>query len=261
MNWQRGWSSEYQPWLVIWGTSFVLMLMSFGGLESPVISLVQQVIHPASQVSGQIITFCQQPYLAIKDSLASSRHVQDLESRYSECLAVSSEITGLKEENASLRQMLENADRSLSTSIIAAPIVAYGTPYIDRGEAENVATGDLVLVANTLLGRVGKISPHQAEVILLSQLDGRPILVKTESQIQGLIKGNGKKLELTEIPKEAPLKVNEKIVTLGQEGIAPGIFVGRVQTINENLTASTQRASVEQLVSFYETRVVEVRKN
>jgi rod shape-determining protein MreC len=261
MKWQQSLQNEYRPWLMIAGTSLVLLLMNFSGLEPRLYGLIERTLHPASQLSFIIFSFFHQPFLAVKDSLVSSRHIQNLEARYSECLALSSEINGLKEENASLRQMLENADRSLSTSIIAAPIVAYGTPFIDRGEAENITAGDLVLVANTLVGRVSKTSPHQSQVVLLNQLDGQPLLVKTDSQAQGLIRGNGKKIELTEIPKETVINIGEKIVTVGQEGVAPGIFVGRVQDIKEDVTAPTQTASVEQLVSFYETRVVEVRKN
>jgi cell shape-determining protein MreC len=64
---------------------------------------------------------------------------------------------------------------------------------------------------------------------------------------------------LTEIPVNVKLEVGERVVTQGQDGIAPNIFVGRIASLESKPEAAVQTAVIEQVVSFYEATIVEVR--
>jgi cell shape-determining protein MreC len=103
------------------------------------------------------------------------------------------------------------------------------------------------------------VAVNQSEIGLLSQESGPTILAKTESGVQGLIRGDGKRVLLTEIPVDVTLNVGERIVTQGQEGVAPNMFIGRISAVRNDPASAVQTALIEQLVSFYEASIVEVR--
>lgn len=248
-------------WWVIVLVSGLLFLIEFVELDQPLRKPLEQVLQPGQRLAAQVATALQQPVNWVTSTHQTARKIQDLEIRYSEALAQLGEMQAIQEENQTLRQMLQNSDRSLTPTVIAAPIVSYGVPYINSGEAEGVTVSDMVLVAQALVGRVAKTTPHQSEVMLLSHPNSKPVLVKTESGATGIVVGNGKHMLLKEILSEVALQPGERVITTGQEGIAPDLLVGRIGTIKEDISAATQEATVEEIVSFYEARVVEIRQN
>lgn len=252
--------TKHQFLLVALGTTLLLLVFELAGVNKLIVRGVEFSLKPANTVSHQLITLLRIPYFSVIKSHRAALQVQNLEARFSECLAQTGEMQALRDENQTLRQLLENSDRSLTPLVIAAPIVSYGIPLIDRGEQDGVSIGDVVLGSGWLIGLVEKVTPYQANIALLTSLNSPPVLVKTESQVTGLIRGNGKQIMLEEIPKDLELKAGEKILTLGQEGIPPNILVGKIQTLIKNDTAPTQTAVIEQVVSFYELQLVEIRK-
>ncbi len=109
-----------------------------------------------------------------------------------------------------------------------------------------------------LVGLIKETSNYQSTVNLLFQNSTTPILVETESGVEGLMIGNGKNILLTEIPKEANIEVGEKVMTLGQEQIKPQLFVGQIQQIIDRPSSPIKEAIISQETSFYEASIVEV---
>jgi cell shape-determining protein MreC len=198
------------------------------------------------------------PVAAVKNASTARLALLDLEIKYQLASAQLTEVQRLQEEHQALRGLLENTDRQLIKSYIAAPIVSYGTPFLNRGEADGIRPGNLVLVANALVGRVLAVTPHQAEVQLLSHPASQPILVQTESGVKGMIVGDGQNIILTEVPPDAKLEQDQRVVTAGQVGIARDLFIGRISKVEQLPQAATQRAIISQTVSFFDVRVVEV---
>ena len=73
-----------------------------------------------------------------------------------------------------------------------------------------------------------------------------------------LFKNMGKKILLTEIPKNAVLSVGERVLTVGQELIQPRLLIGQIKEIIDQPSAPTKQAIIEQLVNFYEASILEV---
>lgn len=248
-----------QEWLVTLSIVAIFLLAEFVGVTSPVRSAVAWAIVPFNLRVTQVLKATTTPFIYFESLSTAQRRIQDLERNYAASSAQLSEMDGLKAENLAMKEMLAAGQLSSEQRVLSVPIVAYGRPLIVGGTEQGLENGNMVLVSQTLVGLVTEVSSHQSEVGLLSQENGPTILAKTESDIQALVRGDGKRVILTEVPVSLELKVGERVMTQGQEGVAPNMFIGRVAAIKKEPSAAVQSATLEQLVSFYEASIVEVR--
>jgi rod shape-determining protein MreC len=249
----------YNEWAVGLILIVGLALTEFVGLNQPGQRVVQRLMHPVQLVARQVTQSIVAPLRYGWSLQKTQRRILDLEQRYAESSAQLGEMDSLKSENEALRGMLQATDTRLEKRVITTPILSYGHPLVAGGSQDGVQTGQLVLVSQTLVGMVTDVSETQSQVHLLFQEQTQSVVAKTESGVQGLVKGDGKRVLLTEIPVEAEVKVGDRVITSGQAGIPGDIFIGRVASVQAEPQASAQTAVIEQIVSFYHTQVVEIR--
>lgn len=215
-------------------------------------------IKPLLTAATQVIQLVEYPVVMGAKSYKAARRIQDLEIKYSFALAQVSELQSLRAENETLRKMIENTDRSSQEVIVTAPITSLSRPAVSLSENSGVDAGDLVIIAGSLVGRVNEVVGRIAVVDLLTQPDLFPLVVVTPRGVEGIIHGDGQRLIMTEVPADAELAVGEHVVTAGQPGVPPGIFVGVVGQIQEEPASPVKRVVINQLVSFYQSRLVEI---
>jgi len=237
----------------------LITVAEFVGVLQPVRSGVEQLLRPFQLVSLSSVKAVTEPFRNIQSLQTAQRRVQDLEYRYAEVSAALGEMDQIKSENQALREMLNASDIKLQKRVITVPIVSYGRPLIAGGVQEGVESGQMVLIAQTFVGLVTTVLDDQAEVGLLSQENTPPVLARTESGVQGLVVGDGRRVLLTELPIDSTITVNERVLTNGQAGINRDVFVGRIASVQNSPSAATKVAVIEQIVSFYETSLLEVR--
>ena len=200
------------------------------------------------------------PVTQLKEFWQLRQRLEDLEYRYREASVQLTELAALREENQALRALLENSDRALSKNLITKPISSLAKPVLAIGSDSGLQVGSLVLGEGNLLGIVEEVSQQQARVLLLKNMLEQGIVAKTESGVMGIVKGDGRNILLTEVASEETLNLRERVVTVGQEGIPPDIFIGRIISLKEiNPAKSTQEAILQQDVNFYELSLVEVQ--
>jgi rod shape-determining protein MreC len=162
-------------------------------------------------------------------------------------------------------QGLTSAAGTLEQALVPAHVVAYGpaqsfsrTVTVDAGSGAGVRPDQTVLNDDGLVGRVLRVTPTTATVLLIvdteSVVGGR---VGTNMKV-GFLRGQGGlgdhgslDLELVD-QSEAPTK-GDTIVTWGSQGGAPyvaGVPVGRVTAVYASLRESSQRAVIEPFVDF-----------
>lgn len=257
-------SLESQPglWAAITPILVVvcLVISEYVGLLTPIRQVGERAFQPLWGLGSTLYAHLSWPLQWSSSASHAARRIQDLEFRYSEALAQLGELQRLKEENGALRSLVENSPRPEVSRLVAAPILSYGTPYVAVGNQEGAQAGAAVLAARTLVGFLDQVSEHQSQVRLLTHAQAQPVLARTETGIEGVVKGTGSRVVLTEVAKDATLTIGERVVTAGQKGIDGDIFIGRISTIENEPAAPTQTATIEQLVTFYEARVVEVYK-
>jgi len=251
--------SSKQIWLLFYLTVMIIFLIDYVGLGNYFRLKVELLLRPVNQLSLSLGSLIRTPYEILRNSYSSTQRIKDLESRYSQSLAIIGQLEAVKEENMALREMIGSSDRKINQVVISAPIISYGKPYVGVGSDDGVKSGSCILASQSLVGRVGKVTPHQAEVILLSQQASEPILVKTLSGVQGIIVGDGKRIVMKEIGKNDVIKINDQIVTVGQVGVEKDLLVGKVSYVINEAELATQEVYVEQVATFFESRLLEVR--
>ena len=239
---------------------FILFIFEFFGLIGKLTSPLTSLIKPLRIFSNSLVIKIEAPFFLAKRSVNSARKVQMLEYRYSEVLAQLSDLDQLREENNQLRKLLENSDRKSRSVIISAPIVSKSGPSIGAGSEEGVEVGDLVFIAGTLVGRVSEVSNSYSKVNLIYQNDFKPLVVQTKEGYKGIIKGDGKRVILTEVLSEDNPSLESRIVSVGQIGVEQGLFIGQVGKKISIASDSIQSFLVVQYVDFYQSNIVEIYK-
>lgn len=253
-------SAKMQVRIAIVGLILILFILEYLGSATLISGSLEKLVFPVRVSSRNLLKNLETPFFTVKRSVNSARKVQMLEARYSEALAQLASLDGLRQENEELRQLLENSDRQDREVVIAAPIVSNLGPTVGAGLEDGVEVGDLVFVSKTLVGRISKVETHFSNVSLLNQKDSIPQVVQTDEGFRGVVKGDGKRIILTEIlPDEEPAQ-ESKILTVGQIGVEPGIFVGQVGKLLSSPSDPVKTYALIQYVDFYQARVVEIYK-
>lgn len=241
----------------------MIVLLQFIGLNSKIIDAVNTVAQPFITAEVRVISNFNSGLRNLRSWYVTARRVQDLEIRLSNASAQLSQLDQLKVENEKLRELLNSSDRTLEPVVITSPILSLAQPAVglpaSQEAAEIVTSGSPVLVQNTLVGLIGRLGQSIAYVDLLRQKEVHPILAETNTGVQGIVQGDGRRVLFTEVPIEAELEAGQRIVTSGQEGINKGLYIGEIQSIQSGASAAVKTAVVQQYVSFYEADVVEVR--
>jgi rod shape-determining protein MreC len=249
-----------QHWLAGVLLTIVFAVLELLGILHPIRGVLEKLTQPLLISSAQVTQVVSLPFRVVTQSFVRYQQVQDLELRYAEALAQLSEKEQLRVENEELRKILGSNNGIAARQPIIAAIISYGEPSLSAGKSEGVNPGDAVLVAQTLVGRIRQTSDHQAEVELFSATNSPVVLGKTESGATGVITGDGRRVLLKEVPIEVDVNVGERVTSVGQPGIEPGLFIGKVQAVEKQQGSPTQVVVIDQIVSFYFSHLVEVRK-
>lgn len=236
----------------------LLLLSDIIGFSSWLQAKIRWVAQPGQQVFVTIQRVAEQPFRIVARGYRAGLRIQDLELRYSEAAAQVGQLQQLEIENQALRQMLENSDRTLQPSVITSPLVSFAKPAVGAGSKQNIRSGMPVILSGTLVGRITTVSEQSSEVALLNSREITPIVVRTETGVEGLVTGDGRRILLSELPADAAVQPGQQIWTVGQTGLPAGLFIGRVQSVESQPAEATQTAVIQQPVQFYQSRVVEI---
>lgn len=195
----------------------------------------------------------------------------------------------LRRENSELRRELErlrrevesNRERLAATSrlellldfrlstgfkMIAASVIGrdasplYRTVLIDRGSADGVEHRQAVLASDGVVGRVIKVFPNSAMVLLVTDRSSGIDAIVQRTRDQGIVQGGGDSgCELKYLERSAQIEVGDHVVTSGMGGRFPkGVLIGQVSDINRggDLFQSVEVRPTAQLQHLEEVLVV-----
>jgi rod shape-determining protein MreC len=154
-------------------------------------------------------------------------------------------------DNAALRQALD-FQRSYGHSTVAAEVVAGGPDglsaavEIDRGSADGVRAGMVVVTGAGLVGRVSEVGEHAALVETLADTQSRVNAFLSKSGLEGTVSGGPAALEMDLDPRFgiAPA-VGEFAITSGVGGGYPrGLVIAQVTSVDHNAAATLDHASL-----------------
>jgi rod shape-determining protein MreC len=144
----------------------------------------------------------------------------------------------LAQEARALQGLLD-LKKATPLSTISAAVIAGGaspdfrTLTIDKGTRQGVQ-GDMAVVAPAgVVGRVITPSLRAAKVQLLIDRNAAVAGLVERSRAQGVVVGTGEtRLEMEYVPGTADIRVGDRVVTSGIDGIYPkGFLIGQIESV------------------------------
>lgn len=164
-----------------------------------------------------------------------------------------------------LQQLLELRDRSNLQTTGAEIIGAAATPdfrtvTIDKGTRDGLRPDMSVIAPAGVVGRIVVPSARAAKVQLLIDRNAAAGAIVERSRAQAVVVGTGvDRLTLEYVPDTADIKVGDRVLTSGIEGIYPtsviggtypkGFLIGYVEVVEKN-GPSYKRITVKPAVDF-----------
>jgi rod shape-determining protein MreC len=170
----------------------------------------------------------------------------------------------LRQENERLRRLL-GLHGGLPGEAIGAEVLYSGRdPFsqklvIDKGEAGGVQTGMAVIDEVGVLGQVTRVYPTLAEVTLITDKDHLVPVQIQRSGVRTVLYGSGagRAPELRFLPPNADVKVGDRLVTSGIDGIyQAGLAVADVLAIDRDTTRVFPRVTCQPLAGVDRSRQV-----
>lgn len=243
---------------------FVAVVVSVFTLDTPTTRMIQSkamaVLSPFIHSSTAIEQGVTEALAAPDDPRELKREKERLQIEVERLRIISQKYTQTLEENNHLRGLIDFKKAS-PFKMSAARVIKrvsttwWNTMIIDKGLLDGLATDTPVISANGLIGKTGKMAPHMAEVILLTDEMCR-VSSKIEGTLeQGIISGERAGLDmrpdlrLRYLNRNALINPGSNVLSTGEGGVFPaGLLIGRVKRFeNKDITGE---AVVEPAVDF-----------
>ncbi len=123
---------------------------------------------------------------------------------------------------------------------------------IDRGTADGVREGMTAITPRGLVGRVVRVSPATARVLLTTDPSSSVTAMIQSTRAKGVVNGQRRDyLSMKYIHQSETIRTGDLAVTSGVGGIFPeGILIGRVAFVSQRDTDVFQEAQLEPEIDF-----------
>lgn len=138
------------------------------------------------------------------------------------------------------------------------PAYWFQTILVDRGKADDIEEGMVVLTPQGVVGQIIHVSEHYAKVLLANAPSSAIDAMVQKSRVRGILKGAGEKgFVLNYVLKKTDVAVGDHIVTAGIGGVfAPGIPLGVVSAVREKERGMFMEIEVQPSVDFQKLEYV-----
>ena len=193
----------------------------------PVIHVVSAPVETARDTASSV-----QSYFSLREQVEVLQRENDVLRDWEQ------QARTLKAENEALRALLK-VTPSPRVAFISAPVIADASSGFVRGvialagRDSGVVKGQAAMVGNGMVGRVQDVGERVSRVMLLTDINSRlPILIE-RTRDQAVLSGNNSDTpDINYLPRDADIKVGDRVVTSGVGGaFPPGLPVGEVAEI------------------------------
>ncbi|TDB89089.1 rod shape-determining protein MreC [Actinomadura sp. KC216] len=248
-----------------------------GGSESPLRGLRgvgATVFGPVERVSASVVRPVSNTLDAITDAPGERRRADRLERQNQQLREQLRSMRLDQDKSAQLQRLLGTAGMG-GYEILAAQVISAGqgfedTVTIDAGSRSGIKRDMTVMSADGLVGRVTRVGPATATVLLATDQTSSIGSRLEGSKEIGIVQGRGRRglgghgttpLRLQLLDSAAPVQVGQRLVTLGSQGqrpYVPGVPIGVVERIDRSSGGLTRTAYVRPFVKFTSLDVVAV---
>ena len=176
------------------------------------------------------------------------------------------QVEFLKNQNDSLRKILESDVKIRGKSILAKVLLDKDSPYlksivINRGSKSGINKGMPVVDGNYLVGKIVEVNYLSSRVLLLNDLNSRIPITFGEDSVQAILSGTGDiKPVLEYLPELYEPYGNLTVFTSGKDGIfLPGIPVGKTEM--DEMDVKVSLFSDPNQLSFVTVQLIDMNKD
>ncbi|WP_019630379.1 rod shape-determining protein MreC [Actinomadura atramentaria] len=258
--------------------ALVLITVDYrGGENSPLRGLRDvgaAVFGPVERASAAVVRPVGNAFDAITDAPDQRRRAERLErenQRLREQVRANALDAGRSKQ---LDQLLHTAGIG-GYKIVAAQVISAGqgfedTVTLDVGSSSGIRRDMTVMSAAGLVGRVTRVGPATATVLLATDAASSVGARLEDSKEIGIVQGRGRRglgdggstpIKFQLLDANAPLRVGQRLVTLGSQGdspYVPGVPIGTVERIDRPEGGLSRAAMVRPFVRFTSLDVVAV---
>ena len=175
------------------------------------------------------------------------------------------QVEFLKNQNDSLRRILESDVKIKGKSILAKVLIDKDSPYlksivINRGSNSGISKGMPVVDGNYLVGKIVEVNYLSSRVLLLNDLNSRIPITFGKESIQAILSGKGESKPMLEyLPELYEPYGNLTVFTSGKDGVfLPGIPVGKTEM--DELEVKVRLFSDPNQLSFVTVQLIKMKK-
>lgn len=242
-------TSSLKQFLILLFISVIISLLDFKNLLALPKSSLQYLSSPIQ-------------YGLYKSSLIITRQfdfIINARTAAKEKLALREQLAQILSENANLRRQLSETQAYLSQSkaldpqiytyLPARPIGLSRFLKIDKGSESGIKPGQAVVYKDNLLGEIVRVTPNQAEVLLITDPDSRIAAFSSNEngKAKGVLSGEfGSQMLLDKILHAEQISPKDLVYSEGTEGKFPrGLILGQVLSIDEKPNEVFKLAKVQ----------------
>ena len=176
------------------------------------------------------------------------------------------QVEFLKNQNDSLRRILESDVKIKGRSILAKVLLDKDSPYlksivINRGSKSGINKGMPVVDGSYLVGKIVEVNYLSSRVLLLNDLNSRIPITFGKESVQAILSGKGENQPILEyLPELYEPYGNQTVFTSGKDGIfLPGIPVGKTEM--DELNVKVRLFSDPNQLSFVTVQLIKMKKD
>ncbi len=223
--------------------------------RSPVLTITAPFLQSATQLRWQLNQVLTRATLLSQ----ATKQVILLQNELTQAKSAQAQLQSLQEENQALRRQLD-LPPATRPKLVATTIISYPDSLVQLPDDGSDFAGSAVLSQGVLLGFIKDSQSGLGRVELLVSPTSRRLLAKTAGGVQGLVNADGKNLTLSAVDRQAQIESGELVLTTGQPGVPANLIIGSIGRVVSPQTAPTQTFAINQPTTFYQEKVVEVRR-
>ncbi|MEK4627858.1 MAG: rod shape-determining protein MreC [Solibacillus sp.] len=255
--------------LLLVSVIFLVALIGFSLRDRHNATLPEQIIKDtvgfAQSIFAKPTNYITSIFSNIDSLLNTYEENQRLKMRLEDFAVLQAEVSTLKAENTSLRELTSMEGSLRDFNPIQATVIARNPDQweekiiLNKGTADGVEKNMAVMTTRGLIGKIVIATPYTSEVELLYTNNenyrvSAIVINEKNKEIHGLIEGydaERNELLLKRIDSKVELKVGEKVLSSGLGGIFPkGILIGEVTEVTTDDFGLTKMAYVKPGADF-----------
>ena len=234
---QRGAAQRFSLFFLIILAILIFFLDTYNfRFIKPIRSIINDGIYRVTLVASSPTRFFPQATGNIKDLIYLKSENEKLKKELEIYKQKELNIEFLSNQNRSLKKILDSEETFLKKEslVLSKVLIDKKSPFlrsiiINRGSNSGILKGMPVLDKEYLIGRVVETNYLSARVLLLTDLNSRIPVTFGESEVQAILKGNGKTRPVLEyLPEGYIVQEGMDVFTSGKDGIfKPGAPIGK----------------------------------